>query len=77
MNYQKYVTAILYAVQVPFYVWAGFEFGTGEFVNGVLLTALVMFLDMIAVITWMNAQTLEINKTKRTGGSSAKRKRTK
>jgi len=62
MNYQKYVTALLYAVEVPISVWAGFEFGSVHYVFGIILTVIMMFIEVSAVITWMNAQTIEIDK---------------
>jgi hypothetical protein len=61
MNYQKYITALLYSVQVPIFVWAGFEFGVGNYTFGMVLTAITMCMEVAAVITWINAQTIEIS----------------
>ncbi len=74
MNYQKYLTALLYSVQVPISVWAGFEFGVGHYVFGIILTAIMMCIEITAVITWMNAQTIEINaKTNKSRNNKRKR----
>jgi hypothetical protein len=61
MNYQKYLTALLYAVEVPLSVWAGFELGVGRYVLGAIITAVLMLMSVAATITWINAQTMEIN----------------
>ena len=60
-NYQKYLTAILYAIEVPVGVWAGFEFGATNYLFGAALTVLMMIIEVSAVVTWMNAQTIEID----------------
>ena len=60
LNYQKYVTAMLYATEVPLGVWAGFSFGAGQYTYGLILTAVMMCIEILAVVTWMNAQTIEI-----------------
>lgn len=60
-NYQKYLTAILYAVETPVGVWAGFEFGKANYLYGIVLTVVMMMFEITAVITWMNAQTIEID----------------
>lgn len=66
MNYQKYVTAVLYSVEVPLGVWAGFEFGATHYALGIIITIIMMIVEIAAVITWMNAQTIEIgNKTRK------------
>lgn len=61
MNYQKYLTALLYSVEVPLSVWAGFELGLGKYVFGVIITIVMMLIEVSAVVTWMNAQTIEID----------------
>ena len=60
LNYKKYLTAGLYSVQVPIGVWAGFEFGKENYPLGIGLTALMMLIEGLAVVTWMDAQTKEI-----------------
>jgi hypothetical protein len=60
MNSQKYLTALLYASMTPISVWAGFELGKGDYLFGVALTLVLMVMEAVAVVTWMNAQTTEI-----------------
>ncbi len=60
-NYQKYLTAMLYAAETPIGVWAGFELGKANYIYGIVLTAVMMAFEVTAVITWMNAQTIEID----------------
>ncbi len=60
MNYKKYVTAVLYALQVPLGVWTGFEFGKESYLLGGLLTTIMIVIEGFAVVTWHDGQTLEI-----------------
>ncbi|HUC38947.1 MAG TPA: hypothetical protein VL944_02350 [Candidatus Acidoferrum sp.] len=60
-NYQKYLTALLYASETPIGVWAGFELGVGHYIFGIVLVVVMMGMEVSAVITWMNAQTIEID----------------
>ena len=64
-NYQKYLTAALYAIEVPLGVWAGYEFGASSYLAGIVLTFVMMAVETAAVITWMNAQTIEIKMMRR------------
>ncbi|MCL5412636.1 MAG: hypothetical protein M1474_03285 [Candidatus Marsarchaeota archaeon] len=59
-NYKKFVTAALYAIQVPLGVLAGYELGAQNFFLGVAITGLLMVIEVFAVTMWMDAQTAEI-----------------
>lgn len=60
MNYQKYLTALLYSIEMPLGVWAGFEFGVLHYFFGVVIVIIMMVVKVAAVVTWMNAQAIEI-----------------
>jgi len=61
-NPKKYLTAIFYASQTPLGVWAGFSFGKGDWLLGASLTIGMMIFEGLAVMLWMDAQTIEVSR---------------
>lgn len=64
MNIKKFLTAALYSLQVPLGVFAGFQLGEGHYLIGGVVTVAMMFIEGCAVVTWMEAQTQELERKK-------------
>ena len=57
---KKFITAMLYPLQVPIEVYAGVQLDRGHIGTVFLLVAIAMILEAIGIVIWMEAQTDEI-----------------
>ena len=57
---KKFITAILYPLQVPIEVYAGVKLDHGEMGTVCILIGAAMILEAIGIVIWMEAQTDEI-----------------
>jgi hypothetical protein len=61
---KKFITAILYPLQVPIEVYCGVQLDKGHIETVCICIALAMILEAIGIVIWMEAQTDEINNRK-------------
>lgn len=61
---KKFITAILYPLQVPIEVYAGVQLDRGNIETVFLLIGIAMILEAVGIVIWMEAQTDEITNRK-------------
>jgi hypothetical protein len=57
---KKYISALLYAIQIPVSVWAGISLDRGRWWLGCGLIGAMMVTECVAVLTFMDGQTDDI-----------------
>ncbi len=57
---KKFITAILYPLQVPIEVYCGVQLDKGNVTMVVICIGIAMILEAIGIVIWMEAQTDEM-----------------
>lgn len=62
MNTSKYLSALLYALEMPMGVWAGIELDHKHYWLGIILISLISVMVAVGVFTFMDGQARETKK---------------
>lgn len=57
---KKFITAVLYPLQVPIEVYCGVQLDKGNMTTVFICIGIAMILEAIGIVIWMEAQTDEI-----------------